>query len=114
MVDVKREISFLPPKADLVVQTAAFEQMKKQLAAIRAAAEEQEEVGRPSLKMPQEQGCRPPKKLEYTPQQPIEDLCSSPPRLRSARQRLAKLMPEKISSRFGETGLAPSASQRME
>ena len=36
MVDAKREISFLPPKNDLVVQTAAFEQMKKQLAPIGA------------------------------------------------------------------------------
>lgn len=76
MADAKREIAFLPAKPQVVVQTAAFEQMKKELAPIAAAAEK-EEVGKPSLKMPQEQGCQPPKKLEYTPEQPIEDLCSS-------------------------------------
>lgn len=79
MVDAKREISFLPPKTDLVVQTAAFEQMKKELAPIAAAADK-DQVGKPSLKMPAEKGCQPPKKLEYTPGQPIEDLCASPMR----------------------------------
>jgi len=79
MADAKREISFLPPKPEMVVQTKAFEQMKKELAPIAAAADK-EEIGKPSLKMPQEQGCQPPKKLEYTPEQPIEDLCSSAPR----------------------------------
>jgi len=76
MADAKREISFLPPTPETVVQTKAFEQMKKELAPIAAAADK-EEIGKPSLKLPQEKGCAPPKKLEYTPAQPIEDLCSS-------------------------------------
>lgn len=76
MVEAKREISFLPPKTETIVQTKAFEQMKKELAPIAAAAEK-EEIGKPSLKLPMEKGCAPPKKLEYTPAQRIEDLCAS-------------------------------------
>lgn len=79
MVDTNREIMFLPPKPDAVVQTSAFEQMKKELAPIAAAANK-EEMGKPSLKITREQGCQPPKRLEYRPEQPIEELCSAPPR----------------------------------
>lgn len=78
MVDTRREIMFLPPKPDLIVQTSAFEQMKKELAPITAAANK-EEMGRPSLKVTREQGCQPPKRLEYKPEQPIEELCWAPP-----------------------------------
>ena len=79
MVDTRREIMFLPAKPDQIVQTSAFEQMKKQLAPIAAAANK-EEMNKPSLKITREQGCEPPKKLEYTPGQPIEALCSAPPK----------------------------------
>jgi Zn-dependent protease with chaperone function len=77
MVDTRREIMFLPGKPDVIVQTSAFEQMKKQLAPIAAAANK-EEMGKPSLKITREQGCEPPKRLEYTPGQPIEELCAAP------------------------------------
>jgi Zn-dependent protease with chaperone function len=76
MVDTRREIMFLPGKPDVIVQTSAFEQMKKQLAPIAAAANK-EEMGKPSLKITREQGCEPPKRLEYTPGQPIEELCAA-------------------------------------
>jgi len=79
MVDTKREIMFLPAKPDTLVQTSAFEQMKKELAPIAAAANK-EEMAKPSLKITREQGCEPPKRLEYKPGQPIEELCSAPPR----------------------------------
>ena len=79
MVDTRREIMFLPAKPDVLVQTSAFEQMKKELAPIAVAANK-EEVGKPSLKITREQGCEPPKRLEYKPGQPIEELCSAPPR----------------------------------
>jgi Zn-dependent protease with chaperone function len=79
MVDTRREIMFLPAKPDMLVQTHAFEQMKKELAPIAAAATKQE-MSRPSLKITREQGCEPPKRLEYKPGQPIEELCSEPPR----------------------------------
>ncbi|HXT86600.1 MAG TPA: M48 family metalloprotease [Verrucomicrobiae bacterium] len=75
MVEAQRETMFLPKKEHLVVQTNAFEQMKKRLAPIAAEAEKQE-VGKPTLKM-REEGCEAPKKLEYKPGQPIEDLCAS-------------------------------------
>lgn len=78
MVETQREIMFLPKKDGLVVQTAAFEQMKKELAPIASAAEK-EEVGKPSLLLQREQGCEAPKKLEYKPGEPIEDLCALPP-----------------------------------
>ncbi len=77
MVDTRREIMFLPAKPDVIVQTSVFEQMKKQLAPIAAAANK-EEMGKPSLKITREQGCEPPKRLEYTPGQPIEELCAAP------------------------------------
>ncbi|HEV2287492.1 MAG TPA: M48 family metalloprotease [Candidatus Acidoferrales bacterium] len=75
MVDAQREILFLPKKENLVVQTAAFEKMKTELAPIAAQADI-EEVGKPSL-LTREKGCAPPKKLEYKPGQPIEDLCAT-------------------------------------
>ena len=78
MVAAEREIMFLSPKANPIVQTAAFEQMKKELAPIAAKAEK-EEVGKPSLLKNREEGCEPPRKLEYTPGQPIEQICSAPP-----------------------------------
>jgi len=65
MVDTRREITFLA-KPDLIVQTCAFEQMKKELAPIAAAANK-EEMGRPSLKITREQGSEPPTRLEYKP-----------------------------------------------
>jgi Zn-dependent protease with chaperone function len=77
MVDVEREILFLQQKPAAILQTSEFEQMKKELAPVAAKAEK-EEVGRPSLKITREQGCEPPKKLEYKPGEPIETLCSSP------------------------------------
>jgi hypothetical protein len=79
MVDARREIMFLPAKPEMIVQTSAFEQMKKELVPITAAAKKGE-MGRPSLKITREQGCEPPKKLEYQPGQRIEELCSAPPR----------------------------------
>ncbi|MFI5059514.1 MAG: M48 family metalloprotease [Candidatus Acidiferrales bacterium] len=77
MVDTEREILFLQQKPAAIVQTSEFEQMKKQLAPIAAKAEK-EEVGKPSLKITREEGCEPPKKLEYKPGEPIEILCSLP------------------------------------
>jgi len=79
MVDAMREIMFMPAKSDLMVQTSAFEQMKKQLAPVSAAANK-EERRRPSLKITREEGCEPPAKVEYKPGQPVETLCSSPAR----------------------------------
>lgn len=68
---------FLPAKPNMIVQSSAFEQMKKELAPIAAAAN-REEMGKPSLKITREEGCEPPKRLEYTPGQPIEELCAAP------------------------------------
>jgi predicted Zn-dependent protease len=75
MVDAQREIMFLPKKDNLIVQSAAFEDMKAALSRVTAKASE-EEKGRPSL-VSAEQGCAAPKKAEYKPGQPIEVLCSS-------------------------------------
>ena len=77
MVQTEREITFLEQKPEAIMQTSAFEQMKKELAPIAAKAEK-EEIGKPSLLITKEEGCEPPKKLEYKPGQPIEELCSAP------------------------------------
>lgn len=78
MVQSEREIMFLERKPNAIVQTAAFEQMKKDLVPVTAKAEK-EEIGKPSLLITHEEGCEPPTKLEYKPGQPIEELCSSLP-----------------------------------
>jgi hypothetical protein len=72
-----RNRGFLGQKPDAIVQTSAFEQMKKGLAPIAAKAE-QEEIGKPSLLITKEEGCVPLKKLEYKPDQPVEELCAAP------------------------------------
>jgi Zn-dependent protease with chaperone function len=77
MVETQREISFLPAKSDLIVQTTDFEEMKKRLEPIAAQADK-EEIGKPSLLITREEGCEPPKKLEYKAGQPIEEICSMP------------------------------------
>lgn len=80
MMDAQREIRFLPKKEGLIAQSAAFEAMKKELGPIAAAAEK-EEVGKPNS-ITREEGCEAPKKLEYKPGQPIEDLCASEPAIK--------------------------------
>ena len=77
MVATQREITFLEQKPDATVQTSAFEQMKKELVPIAAKAEK-EEIGKPSLLITKEEGCTPPNKIEYKPDQPIEELCATP------------------------------------
>jgi hypothetical protein len=77
MVQTEREIMFLEQKPKAVVQTSAFEQMKKDLAPVADEAEK-EEIGKPSLLITKEEGCEPPKKLEYKADPPIEELCSAP------------------------------------
>ncbi len=79
MVNTRREILFLPANKEQVVQTSAFEQMKRELAPIAASANKKE-LDRPSLKITREQGCEPPKLLEYKAGRPIETLCAAPPR----------------------------------
>jgi predicted Zn-dependent protease len=79
MVDAEREIMFLPPKPDLIIQTAAFEKMKAELKPVTATAEK-EATEKPSLLITRAEGCEPPEKLEYQPGQPIEDLCATPMR----------------------------------
>ena len=78
MVQTEREIMFLEQKPEAITQTAAFEQMKQELVPIAAKAEK-EEIGKPSLLITKEEGCEPPKKLEYKPGQPVEELCASVP-----------------------------------
>lgn len=89
MVATEREITFLEAKPDAIVQTSAFEQMKKELVPITAKAE-QEEGGKPSLLITKEEGCAPPNKIEYKPDQPIEDLCATPMRSVQPDQRNQK------------------------
>ena len=77
MVQTQREIMFMPKQSERIVQTSEFLKMKEELAPIAAKAEK-EEVGKPSLLVTREEGCKPPPKLEYAPGQPIEELCARP------------------------------------
>jgi hypothetical protein len=77
MVQSKREILFLPEKDELIQQTTAFQEMKKELANVTAEAEEEGE-DRPSLLAPEE-GCPAPEKVEFEPgERRIETICSLP------------------------------------
>ena len=76
MVEAEREITFLPKKSDLVIQTSEFDAMKKALVKVTAKAKE-EEKNRPSLLAP-EAGCPAPQKLEYEAGQPLETICGQP------------------------------------
>ena len=78
MVSSEREILFMSPKPSYVTQTSEFEAMKKRLAPITAAAVK-EEISKPSLRITREEGCQPPKRLEYQADQPIEELCAQAP-----------------------------------
>ena len=91
MVATQREITFLEAKPDAIVQTSAFDQMKKELAPVTAKAE-QEEAGKPSLLLTKEEGCAPPNKIEYKPDQPIEELCTTP--LRTGQPADAEARPK--------------------
>ncbi|MDE3110911.1 MAG: M48 family metalloprotease [Acidobacteriota bacterium] len=77
MVDSEREMMFLQANPRAIVQSSAFEKMKKELAPITAQAE-REDVNKPSLLISREEGCEPPKKIEYQPGKPIEQLCAQP------------------------------------
>lgn len=77
MVDSEREIMFLPVKPNAVVQTSAFEKMKRELAPIVKEAEK-ESADKPSLMISKAEGCEPPTKIEYKPGQPIEEICAVP------------------------------------
>lgn len=75
MVLSMREIAFLPASGNALVQTSEFMQMKKDLVSVTLEAD-REERDKPSLLLTKEEGCEPPKKLEYEPGQPIEEICS--------------------------------------
>jgi hypothetical protein len=77
--DSQARITVEAPLVNAIIQSSAFEQMKRDLAPITAKAEK-EEIEKPSLLMTKEEGCESPKTLEYKPDRPIEELCSSLPR----------------------------------
>ena len=78
MLDAEREIMFMPKKSGYIVTTTAFQQMKKELAKVEKAAAK-DEKNKPSLyDFAKDEGCPVPKKIEFEPGQPIEQLCHSP------------------------------------
>ncbi|HXH49609.1 MAG TPA: M48 family metalloprotease [Terriglobia bacterium] len=78
MVDAEREIMFLPEKPNYIVTTEAFKQMKKALPKLEQEASK-DEKNKPSLyDFAKDEGCPVPKKFEFEPDQPIEQLCHSP------------------------------------
>jgi len=79
MLQAQREIVFLERNPNAIIQSSAFEQMKRDLAPVTAQAEK-EEISKPSLLLTKHEGCESPKMVEYKPDRPIEELCSSLPR----------------------------------
>lgn len=78
MVDTEREIMFLPKKSGYVITTEAFKEMKQDLTKVQREATK-EEKNKPSLyDYAKEEGCPAPKKFEFEPNQPIEQLCHTP------------------------------------
>src|SRR6185369_2962988 len=75
MVEAEREITFLPNKPELAVQTSEFLKMKNALVKVTAKAKQEEEKGKPSL-LNAEPGCPPQPKIEYETGQPVEAICS--------------------------------------
>ena len=79
MVETQREILFLQPREETVIQTSEFEEMKGELTAVvRELEGEGEREKRPSLRgeeIPKTE-CPAPGKL-YEPEEPIEALCVS-------------------------------------
>lgn len=78
MVAAQREMMFMPPPTEQIVQTTEFQEMKKALAPIAAEAEK-EDANKPSLLLTREEGCQAPAKVEFKSEQPIEELCASGP-----------------------------------
>ena len=76
MVEAEREITFLPKKKELAVQTSQFDEMKKALVKVTAKAKQEEEK-KPSL-LGTEKGCPVPPKAQYEAGQPIETICAQP------------------------------------
>jgi hypothetical protein len=75
MVDSKREIMFLPAKAEAIVQTRDFELMKLKL---REETKKSEASGgkKPTLHVAEkEEGCEKPKEL-FKPEEPVDAICA--------------------------------------
>lgn len=106
MVQAQREIMFLPKGRDLLVQTTEFEQMKRDLAPVVAAAEK-EEKEKPSLLLTKEEGCAPPQKIEYKPGQPIDQICSVQPRSSEPAVK-SEISSDAGRDRFGLKQLLPA------
>jgi Zn-dependent protease with chaperone function len=81
MLDAEREIMFLPPKKDLTVNTPQFKTMHSELVAFNEKVKKEKGPQfNPLAPLP---GCTAPKKEEYKPGEPIENLCSLPASLGS-------------------------------
>lgn len=75
MRDAMREIMFLPKKRHLIINSKAFENMKKALA--RYMAKNHLKTKHHVLPYEHVRGCSKPKKFGYNRKQPIQKLCSS-------------------------------------
>jgi Zn-dependent protease with chaperone function len=85
MVNLEREMAFLPKRSNAIVNTTRFDAMKQALTKVTAKADEEESKQRPSLLSP-EQGCPAPSKLLYEPDRHIGVICSDPQSAPSGKQ----------------------------
>ena len=94
MVNTEREIMFLPKKSNYAVTTDAFSQMKKALVKVEQAVTK-DEKNKPSLfDFARDEGCPLPKKFEFEPNQPIEQLCHSPRLVTAEKPATATALPD--------------------
>jgi hypothetical protein len=77
MVETRREIAFLPHKADLIVETDEFQRFQTDLEGCTEGEERSSADARcgPTLLEPYEKDCPPPNKIDYEPGEPIEAVC---------------------------------------
>jgi Zn-dependent protease with chaperone function len=75
MVRARREITFLPKKEQMIVQTTEFEEMKRLLKDQVVKSNAEQDKVRPTLLSSPEKGCEVPKKL-YKDTDSIEIICS--------------------------------------
>ena len=78
MVQTQREIEFLPAKEAAVIQTQKFIEIRDYAELSGKESElkgKAEEASRPKLYGPLEQDCPEPKKIDYDPGDPVDQIC---------------------------------------
>lgn len=91
IIHAMRVIMFLPKKKHYIVNTQAFMKMKKELKKVTEQTHKKAKNA-PTLEPGKNvKSCAAPKKFEFKPNQPIEDLCRSPNLVKAKKGRAKKI-----------------------